>query len=311
MDRYDAVIVGGGPGGLSAALMLGRARRNVLLLDGNEPRNAASHASHSFFTRDGSPPLELREVGREQLAPYATVRILDREAVAAGGAAGAFRLRLADGGEVEARKLVLATGVRDILPEIEGFRRLWGRSVFHCPYCDGWEVRDQPWAALAAPDEVLPYAEILSNWTRDLVVLTNGAGDVDPDVERQLTAMGIPVRTEAIARLDGEGDQLRRIVFVSGEPLNRSVLYHRPRQEPRTALATHLGCSLVEKGIPGLIEVDAIQQTTVPGVFAVGDVTTPLQQIAIAASTGLTAGSMINHHLVHEDVAARIGAVHR
>lgn len=311
MDRYDVVIVGGGPAGLSAALALGRARRLVLLLDGAEPRNEPSHAAHNFFTRDGEHPAELRRIGREQLAPYTSVRIEDREAVGAMGEDGAFRLHLADGGEVEARKLVLATGVRDILPEIEGFRRLWGRSAVHCPYCDGWEVRDEPWAALATPDEALAYAEILSNWTRDLVVLTNGDGAIDPEAARRLAAMGIPVRPEAIARLEGEGDRLRRIVFESGETLERSVLFTRPRQEPRTALATQLGCALVEKGIPGLIQVDCIQQTTVPGVFAVGDVTTPMQQIAIAVSTGSTAGAMINHQLVQEDVAALVEAVPR
>lgn len=163
MDQYDAVIVGGGPAGLSAALALGRARRSVLLLDGNEPRNAPTHASHNFFTRDGEHPLELRRIGRGQLAPYTTVHIQEREIVRAEGRNGSFRLTFGNGDVIEARKLILATGVRDIMPPIDGFRQLWGKSIFACPYCDGWEHRDEPWAVLAAPSEMLAYAGLLSS----------------------------------------------------------------------------------------------------------------------------------------------------
>lgn len=304
MDRYDVAIVGGGPAGLSAALVLGRARRRALLLDGNEPRNAASHASHSFFTRDGEHPRELRRIGREQLVPYPSVHVADRVVVDASGEDGAFHLRFADGGEIETRKLILATGVRDILPEIEGFRPLWGKSAFACPFCDGWEVRDQPWAVLAAPAEALPYAAVLASWTRDLVVLTNGAGDVDAQTLRGLAALGLPLCTDPIARLEGEDGQLRRIVFDSGEAIERTTLFHRPRQQPRTDFAPQLGFDLVPEGmIPGLIKVDGMQQTTVPGLFAVGDVATPQQQIALAVSSGLTAAATVHHQLVQEALA--------
>ena len=306
MDRYDVVIVGGGPAGLSAALVLGRARRNVLLLDGNEPRNGPSHASHSFFTRDGEHPLELRRVGRDELAPYTTVHIEDRVVAGAEGHDGAFRVRFADGSEMGTRKVILATGVRDILPQIEGFRRLWARSVFACPYCDGWEVRDQPWAVLAEPSEALSYVALLSTWTGDLVLLTNGEDQVDTETGRGLDHLGVPVRTGPIARLEGEGTQLRRIMFESGDALERAVLLHRPRQQPRTALAEQLGCELITDGvIPGLVRVDQIQQTTVPGVFAVGDIATPMQGIALAVSSGSTAASMANHQLAQERLASR------
>ncbi len=303
MDRYDVVIVGGGPAGLSAALMLGRSRRSVLLVDGSEPRSP-SHAAHNFFTRDGEHPLELRRIGRDQLAPYTTVRIEDREAVAAGGEDGAFRIRFADGGEVEARKVILATGIRDVLPLIEGFRDLWGRSAFTCPFCDGWEVRDKAWAVLA-PSPDLAHVALLATWTSDLVVLTNGHDDLDVKTRTGLAGLGIPVRTEPIARFEGEDGRLRQVVFDTGERLARSVLLVRPEMEPRTTLALQLGCDLVEAGpIPGLIQVDAMQQTTTPGVFAAGDVTTPMHQIAIAVSTGVMAAAMINHQFVQERLAA-------
>lgn len=298
MDRYDVVIVGGGPAGLSAALGLGRARRNVLLLDGDEPRNAPSHASHNFFTRDGEHPLELRRIGRAQLTPYTTVRVEDRAVVSAGGHDGSFRLRFEDGGETETCKVILATGVHDIMPGIDGFGQLWGTSAFVCPYCDGWEARDQPWAVLGAPADILSYAALLSGWTRDLIALTNGAADLDPDTERGLAGLGIALRTEPIVRFHGDEGQLRRIEFESGESLSRTVVFHRPRQEPRTALAELLGCELVTDGpLPGLIRTDGIQQTTVPGVFAAGDVATPMQSIAMAVSSGSAAGAMANHQL--------------
>ncbi|MDQ3656233.1 MAG: NAD(P)/FAD-dependent oxidoreductase [Chloroflexota bacterium] len=306
MDQYDVVIVGGGPAGLSAALVLGRARRNMLLLDGNEPRNGPSHASHSFFTRDGEHPAALRRIGRDQLAPYTTVHIEDRVAVSAEGDDGAFRVRFAEGSEIGIRKVILATGVRDILPEIEGFRRLWGGSAFACPYCDGWEVRDQPWAVLAEPSQALPYAALLSTWTDDLVLLTNGVEEIDPETTSRLDHLGVPVRTEPIARLEGEDRQLRRVIFQSGDALERTVLLHRPRQQPRTDTAIQLGCELIVDGmIPGLIRVDQLQQTTVPGVFAAGDVATPMQQIAFAVSSGSTAASMANHQLAQERLASR------
>jgi len=276
----------------------------VLLLDGNEPRNAPSHASHNFFTRDGEHPVELRRIGRDQLVPYTTVRIEDRQALTGGGTDGAFRISFADGGELETRKLVLATGVRDIMPEIEGFHRLWGSSIFACPYCDGWEPRDQPWAVLAAPLEMLAYAGMLSSWTHDLVALTNGAVDLDAGTAHGLAGLGISVRTEPIARLHREDGRLGRIDFESGEPLARTVLFHQPRQQPRTGLAAQIGCALVTEGmIPGLIEVDQMQQTTVTGVFAAGDVTTPMQSIAMAVSSGTTAAAMANHQLVNDTLA--------
>ncbi len=303
MDAYDVVIVGGGPAGLSAALALGRARRRVLLLDGNEPRNAPTHAAHNFLTRDGEHPLELRRIGREQLAPYTTVQIQEREIVQAGGHDGSFHLTLGDGDQIGARKVILATGVRDIMPPVEGFQRLWGKSVFACPYCDGWEHRDRPWAVLAAPSDVLGYAGLLASWTRDLVALTNGEGEVDMETARGLAALGIPIRVEPIVRLHGEDGQLRRIDFAGGDPLERSVLFNRPRQEPRNDLATQLGCDLVEAPIPGLIRVEGMQQTTVAGVFAAGDVTTPMQSIAMAVSSGSAAGAMANHQLAHEMIA--------
>ena len=300
---YDVLIAGGGPAGLSAALLLGRSRRKVLVCDGGEPRNAASHASHSFLTRDGMPPLELRRIAREQLAPYPSVELCATDVVETVAADGQFEVMLGDGRHVVARKLVLATGVRDELPAIDGLAELWGTSVFHCPYCDGWEVRDRPLAVYpnsADPEILLHMATLIRHWSRDLVLLTNGPASLNAEEREQLAAMGVVLREERITRLESDNGALARIVFADGTALRRGALFVRPEQRPRTELAVRLGCDLSDDSpfFPGLIRVDAAWQTTVPGVYAAGDVATPTQQVATAVSSGAIAGITANRALV-------------
>jgi thioredoxin reductase len=303
MDPLDVVVVGGGPAGLSAALLLGRSRRRTLLLDGGEGRNAPSHAAHSFLTRDGISPAELRRIGREQLGAYPSVEVRDVEATDATAHRDGFGLTLAGGVTVATRRIVLATSVRDVPPAIPGLPERYGRSVFHCPYCHGWEVRDQPLAVLAEPDMAEMHASLIRNWSRDLVLLTHGDA-LAPDAIGRLEASGIVVRTDPIAHLDGEEGDPIQIHLVSGETIERAALFIRPALEPRTALAQRLGCELVTDGmVPGLIRVDERQETTVPGVYAAGDVATPMQQIATAVASGATAGAMVNHSLVAEEYA--------
>ncbi len=212
-----------------------------------------------------------------------------------------FLVTLADGSELSARRLILATGVRDLLPEIPGVKERYGRSIFHCPYCDGWELRDRPLAVLADPAIAEAFAMVVQHWSRDLVLLTHGE-PIDADVVRRLEQAGIGVRTDRIDRVDGEGDRLARIHLASGEVLAREGMFLRAPQQPRTGLAQRLSCELVEDGmIHGLIRVDETQQTTVLGVYAVGDVTTPMQQISAAVASGAVAAGMLNHALIAED----------
>jgi thioredoxin reductase len=299
---YDAIVVGGGPAGLSAALLLGRSRRTVLVCDTGEARNAASHASHSFLTRDGTPPLELRRLGSEQLATYPGVELTSSTVVDACAEDDHFVTIHADGRRVAARKLVLATGVRDELPAIEGLEALWGRSVFHCPYCDGWEVRDQPLAVYPNTDDpalVMQAALLIRQWSRDLILLTNGPAPLDDESRSRLALFGITLREEPIVRVEGEDGTLKQIVFASGDTLSRRAIFVRPRQAPRNELAVRLGCELSDDPpFPGLIRVDASGQTTVQGVYAAGDVVTPIQQVATAVSSGAVAGAMANLAMV-------------
>ena len=296
---YDAIVVGGGAAGLSAALVLGRARRRVLVIDAGEPRNAPAAESHSFFTRDGAPPLELLRVGREQAAGYGVEiragRVADAE-VSEGG----FVVRTEDGGRESARRLLIATGVVDELPDVPGLRERWGKSVLHCPYCHGWEIRDRPFAALARGAAAVELGTLLLGWTRDLVVLTDGPAELGEDDRARLARHGVAVREETVARLEGEGDRLERVVFASGESLAREALFVRPPQRPGSPLADRLGC---ERDENGRLRTDVFRQTTVPGVYVAGDLSGMYQQIVSAAAEGAMAAGGINRSLLDEDFA--------
>jgi thioredoxin reductase len=225
VDTFDAVVVGAGPAGLSAALILGRCRRRVLVCDAGHSRNAVSHALHGFLTRDGIEPAELRRVGREQLRRYPTVEVRDIEVVDAKCEDHGFVVTLINGTALSCRKLLLATGVSDQLPRIEGFQTFYGRSVFHCPYCDGWEVRDQPLAIYGSGEHGTGLALELTAWSADLVLCTDGAPRLDRrDVDR-LACHGIGLREDPIARLEGRDGVLERIVFTTGDALERRAMF--------------------------------------------------------------------------------------
>jgi thioredoxin reductase len=300
----DVVVVGGGAAGLSAALVLGRSRRRTLVVDGGTPRNAPSPEAHSFFTRDGTKPAELLRVAREQLAPYDTVELrqgrvtsVRREGV---GVGVPFAVRLADGVEVEARRVLLAVGVRDVLPEVDGFSALWGRGVLHCPYCHGWEVRDEPLALYASGSVAMDFAPLLLQWSPDLLLCTGGGGELTPADRATLIGLGVRIIDTPVQRLEGDG-QLERIVFADGSVELRRALFLRPPQVMASDLPQQLGCEQTETG---LIRVGADQQTSVPDVYAAGDAATPVQQIVVAAALGAQAAMMMNRDLIRADVAA-------
>jgi len=309
---YDVVIVGGSIAGLSAGLVLGRSRRTVLIVDGGRPRNAPSHAVHSYFSRDGIDPAELLTIGREQLKPYGSVEFRHGRAVSARRDGAAFEIRLADGALVSGRRLLITTGVTDLLPPISGLREMWGRGVFHCPYCHGWEVRDEPIAVCANGEAAVPFAALVHNWSRDLVLLTNGPANLSDDDDAKLSALSIPVREEPLASLEPSPGGGLDIHFEGNQSLPLTGMFMRVPQKPNSDLAVALGCQLVNDGmIPGLIRIDADGQTTVPGVYAAGDITTLMQQAIFAAAAGANAAARINHVLVEESVAELALPAHR
>lgn len=299
--RYDVIIVGGGPAGLAAALTLGRARRRVLLCDSGPPRNAAAVHVHNFLTRDGTPPAELRRIGREQLRPYASVEVRDARVEAIHGERDAFEARLSDG-SVEARRILLCTGMIDELPALEGFRALWGTSIFQCPYCHGWEVRDRSFGWLAPSAEFLAFALLLRGWTSDVVALTDGRFAVPAEVRAQLEAAGVPIEERPITRLVAREDRLEHIELAEGEPLRRDVLFARPPQR-QVPLVESLG---LELDPAGHVRVnDPHRETSTPGIYAAGDLQTPMQAAIAAAAAGMLTAAMINHALALEPPPSR------
>jgi len=291
--RYDVVIVGGGPGGLSAACALGRARRKVLLADAGPPRNAKAVEMHNFVTRDGISPSEFRRIGREQLVPYTTVEIRDVRVEEITGEKDAFEVRV--GGErVRARRILLATGMIDEMLPIEGFAELWGSSIYQCPYCHGWEVRDRAFAFLPKAPAMLDFALLLRNWTSDVVVVTNGAFAIPEDAAARLAKAKIPVDERPIARVVGEGGHIARIEFASGDPVPCAALFTHPPQRHVPVVAS-LGLELDPMGFVKVSEPQ--KETSRPGIHAAGDLATMMQGALLAAANGTIAAAMINHEL--------------
>lgn len=296
----DVVIVGAGPAGLSAAVMLGRCRRSVLVCDTGRPRNAASRAMHGYLTRDGIPPFEFLAIAREELKQYTTVTLRLVEVVdAACGADRRFAVTLATGETVRARKLLLATGVVDNLPRIEGFRELYGWSVFHCPYCDGWEIRDQPIAIYGRGERGLGLSLELTPWSRDLVLCTDGPSEIAPDGLERLARHRIAVREERVACLEGSDGILNRVVFENGDALPRRALFFTTGQEQRSDLSVRLGCEFNEKGT---VRTGKYETTHVAGLFVAGDASRAVQWVVVAAAEGAEAAFAINTDLIKEDL---------
>lgn len=295
--RFDAIVIGGGPAGLSAALSLGRACRKVLLAADGPTRNASAEAAHNVFTRDGTPPGELVQIGRAQLAPY-DVTIREAWATDAGQTDNGFVVTFAGGERVEARGLVLATGVRDVLPEIPGLADLWGTGVFHCPYCHGWEVAGQPLAVYARGDMALHLAQLIRGWTDDLVLFTDGPSELAPADQARIVRNGIVIREERVEQVVGAGGHLQAVVLEGGESVSRSGLFLSPKQALRSDLPDRLGCALSENG---RVEAGIAGRTDVPCVFVAGDAGPGPQSVAAAIASGTLAGAMLNHDFLAEE----------
>ncbi|HEV2884870.1 MAG TPA: NAD(P)/FAD-dependent oxidoreductase [Pyrinomonadaceae bacterium] len=296
---FDAIIVGGGPAGLSAALVLGRCRRRVLVCDEGNPRNASSHGLHGYLTRDGIKPAEFLNIAREQLVPYESVELRRTRVVKARKLDNSFELTLATGDIVRSRKLLLATGVVDELPRLEGIANFYGRSVFHCPYCDGWEFRDKPVAIYGRGESGSGLALELKLWSRDLVLCTDGPSELGADELQKLSEHNISLREERIERLEGSDGRLERIIFKSGEPIERQAMFFSTGHEQRSDLPEQLGCEYDDEGC---VATGEYETTNVPGLYVAGDASRLVHFVIVAASEGAQAAVAINKELMKEDL---------
>ncbi|WP_224365135.1 NAD(P)/FAD-dependent oxidoreductase [Hyalangium versicolor] len=292
---HDVVIVGGGPAGLSAALMLGRARKNALLCDSGPPRNAAAEHMHSFVTRDGIPPSEFRRIAREQLQPYASVEVRDTRIEAIERQGKLFAVRLASS-TVLTRRVLLCTGMVDEVPHTPGYRDLWGKSIFMCPYCHGYEVRDHAFGYVATSAQWLDFALFLKGWSKDVIAFTDGSFPVPAEAREKFERAGVRIEERRVIGLRSDGRGLAAVQFEGGDEVAREILFVRPPQH-QTALVASLGLALDEQGF---VRIDAQHHTSVSGIHAAGDLTTPMQGALFAANAGSIAAAMLNHELTME-----------
>ena len=303
---YDVVIIGGGPAGLAAALLLGRARKRVLLCDAGPRRNAAARAIQGFVTRDGTPPSEFRRIARTQLTPYRSVETRDVLVQDVRAAPDGFDIDVEDAG-VRARRVLLCTGMVDDLPPLPGFRALWGHSVFQCPYCHAWEVRGLAFGYLAPRASSVDWALLLRAWTDDVMVFTDGRFTVPEDKRQRLATAGIPLEERPVAGLiatDADATSPPELTFVDltdGTRIPRRVLFAHPPQR-QTVLVERLGLA---RDDDGYLEVDADSMTSTSGIHAAGDLTTARQSATLAAAAGARAAAAINQALTVEDALSQ------
>jgi thioredoxin reductase len=298
---FDCAIIGGGPAGLNAALILGRARRNVILFDNNNPRNAVTQESHGFITRDGIKPKEFREIAHEEIGRYPSVVYARREVTSViknnDSNEPLFELLTSENNErYQSKTIIISTGLRDVLPSIDNISDYYGRSLFHCPYCDGWELRDKPLVVIIGEQvQGFHFIQTIYNWSKDLVVCTNGTVFQNTEQKDLLHRKGIKIIENRIKNFVGENGQMEKILFENGESVLRKGGFVMPQLIQSSDFGKQLGC---QYNSLGGIAIDSFGRTNIPGVYAAGDasVIAPAQLI-IAAAEGVRAAAGVNTDL--------------
>ncbi|MDP4194616.1 MAG: NAD(P)/FAD-dependent oxidoreductase [Bacteroidota bacterium] len=299
---YDVIIIGGGPAGLNAALFLGRCRRKVLVLDSGKPRNFRTKAMHGYLSRDGIKPLEFLNIGAEELKKY-DVKKMQTEVNRIDKTETGFEITNNEGEKFYSKKLLIATGIKDNIPEIEGIEEFYGKSVFHCPYCDGWEVKDKSLCVYAKGKAAFALSVSLLNWSEDVILCTDGISRLTALEREELKLLGIKIFSQKIRCLEGTDGQLERIVFVNGESIDRDALFFSAGQRQHSPLAEQLGCKF---GYKSFYVTNRKQQTNVKGAYVAGDVTKDVKFVIVAAAEGARAAVAINIELQDEEKEKRL-----
>lgn len=296
-SAFDFIIIGGSFAGLSAAMTIGRSMRSVLVIDSGKPCNAQTPHSHNFITQDGETPADISAKAKAQVSQYKSVQFFKGKAESGTKKDNLFEIVTETGEVFTAKKLILATGVRDLMLPIPGFAECWGISVLHCPYCHGYEVRDEPLGVLANGPMGFELAKLIYNWSKNLVVFTNGPHTIPAEARQKILDKGITICEKEIDRIDHEKGQIKNLVFKDGTQHDLTALFAKIPFEQNTKIPETLGCTITEMG---LIQVDGLQKTTVPGVYAAGDCTTMARAVSVAVSHGTLAGAMSNKELCDE-----------
>ena len=294
---FDVIIIGGSYSGLAAGMALGRAVRKVLIIDSGKPCNRQTPYSHNFLTQDGVPPKKIAALGKKQVEEYKTIKFLNGVASKASKTDSGFIIQLESGKTFETKKVIFATGIRDMLPEIPGFAECWGISVLHCPYCHGYEVRNKTTGILGNGQSAFEFAMMISNWTRDLTLYTNGKSTLTSDQQMKLADHRITISEKEIERLEHNTGNIKKIIFRDGSKGRPAAIYAPCPFEQHSRIMEALGCELT---VEGYIKVDAFQETTIPGIYASGDNVTRMRTVATAVAMGTNAGMSVNKKLIVE-----------
>ncbi|MCR4267875.1 NAD(P)/FAD-dependent oxidoreductase [Nitratireductor sp. ZSWI3] len=295
--QYDAIIIGGSFAGLSAAMQLGRANRSVCVLDTGRPRNRFAVRSHGFFGQDGAAPLAMLADARQKVAAYPSVSFRDAEATAARANGEGYAVTLSDGEALSGRRLVLAFGLKDRLPDIPGMTERWGRSVLHCPYCHGYEFLGRPLGVLSVIPQSVHQAELITEWGPTTFFL-NGGAMPDEATRARLSARGVTLEPERVVSLEGQAPDLAGLRLADGRLVEVSALYLAPDSRPQSPIAEQLGCTFEDAPFGRIIRTDALKRTGVPGVFAAGDITRMAHNATFASADGVQAGASVHQSLV-------------
>ncbi|MGD1841555.1 MAG: NAD(P)/FAD-dependent oxidoreductase [Thermonemataceae bacterium] len=291
-DKYDVIIIGGSYSGLAAAMTLGRAIRKTLVIDSGKPCNKQTPYAHNFITQDGVAPHKIAQEAKKQVLAYPTVSFIEDMATDVTGTDGDFTVTTQANQRYEAKKIIFATGVRDIMPEIPGFAESWGITAIHCPYCHGYEERSKNTGILVNDESALDFAKLILNWTDKLTIYTNGAAQFNV---APVNKVGVEVIEKEIQMIANEKGKITHLQFKDNSVAELEALYHRAKYEQHCKIPEKIGCQLTESGY---IEVNDFQQTNVMGVYAIGDATTAFRAVSVASASGTKAAAILNHELI-------------